>query len=115
MMFLVRLTSHHRYSNVLSSNITANSALITWTTDEASNSVCRVWTDDRLWQHCFERDPNVTSHSIALNTLSANSLYHYPFESTDAPGNLATSVDHSFQRALWQLRPNGDNHPGGIS
>jgi beta-lactamase superfamily II metal-dependent hydrolase len=83
-------------SNVLSSSITASSALITWTTDEASNSTVEYGLTT-AYGSIASNATNVTSHSIALNTLSANTLYHYRVKSADAAGNTATSVDHSFQ------------------
>lgn len=83
-------------SNVLSSSITASSSLITWTTDEASNSTVEYGLTTG-YGSTASNATNVTSHSITLNTLSANTLYHYRVKSTDAAGNTATSVDHSFQ------------------
>jgi beta-lactamase superfamily II metal-dependent hydrolase len=83
-------------SNVSSSSITASSALITWSTDEASNSVVEYGLTI-AYGSTASNATNVTSHSIALNTLSANTLYHYRVKSTDAAGNTATDVDHSFQ------------------
>ena len=83
-------------SNVQSSGITASSALITWTTDEASNSVVEYGPTPGYGSTTSDAT-NVTSHSITLNNLSATTLYHYRVKSTDAAGNTATSVDHSFQ------------------
>jgi beta-lactamase superfamily II metal-dependent hydrolase len=83
-------------SNVSSSSITASSALITWSTDEASNSVVEYGLTI-AYGSTASNATNVTSHSIALNTLSANTLRHYRVKSTDAAGNTATDVDHSFQ------------------
>ena len=83
-------------SNVLSGNITASSAVITWTTDEASNSTVEYGLTTS-YGSTASNATNVTSHSITLNNLSANTLYHYRVKSTDAAGNTATSPDHSFQ------------------
>jgi hypothetical protein len=83
-------------SNVLSSSITASSSLITWTTDEASNSTVEYGLTTSYGSSASNAT-NVTSHSITVNGLSANTLYHYRVKSTDAAGNLATSADHSFQ------------------
>lgn len=83
-------------SNVQSSNITATSALITWTTDEASNSTVEYGLTTSYGSTVLNAT-NVTSHSITLNNLNANTLYHYRVKSTDAAGNTATSADHSFQ------------------
>ena len=83
-------------SNVLSSSITASSSLITWTTDEASNSTVEYGLTT-AYGSTASNATNVTSHSIPLNSLNANTLYHYRVKSTDAAGNTATSADHSFQ------------------
>ena len=80
-------------SNVLSSSITASSSLITWTTDEASNSTVEYG----LTTAYGSTASNATNDSIPLNSLNANTLYHYRVKSTDAAGNTATSADHSFQ------------------
>ena len=80
----------------LASNITASAATITWTTDETSNSVVEYGLTTSYGSTVS--DPtNVTSHSVGLSSLAANTLYHYRVKSTDAAGNTATSLDHSFQ------------------
>lgn len=83
-------------SNVQSGNITASSALITWTTDEASSSVVEYGLTTSYGSTASDAT-NVTGHSITINNLSANTLYHYRVKSTDAAGNTGTSPDHSFQ------------------
>ena len=83
-------------SNVQATAITASGATITWTTDEASNSVVEYGLTTSYGSSASNAT-NVTSHSIPLTGLSGNTLYHYRVKSTDAAGNTATSVDHSFQ------------------
>lgn len=83
-------------SNVQATAITASGATITWTTDEASNSVVEYGLTTSYGSSASNA-ANVTSHSIPLTGLSANTLYHYRVKSTDAAGNTATSVDHTFQ------------------
>lgn len=82
-------------SNVASGSITTNSALITWTTDEPSNSVVEYGLTTS-YGSSTSNATNVTSHSIALSGLSASTLYHYRVKSTDAAGNTATGVDNTF-------------------
>lgn len=77
------------------SNITASNATITWTTDEASNSVVEYGLTISYGSTASDA-ANVTSHSVGLTNLAANTLYHYRVKSTDASGNTATSLDHSF-------------------
>lgn len=83
-------------SNVQATAITASGATITWTTDEASNSVVEYGLTTS-YGSSTSNATNVTGHSITLSGLSANTLYHYRVKSTDVAGNTATSVDHSFQ------------------
>ena len=83
-------------SGETATNITASDATITWTTDELSNSVVEYGLTTS-YGSSSSNPANVTSHSIPLTGLAANTLYHYRVKSTDAAGNTATSVDHSFQ------------------
>ena len=83
-------------SNVQATGITASAATITWITDEASNSVVEYGLTTS-YGSTASNATNVTSHTIPLAGLSGNTLYHYRVKSTDAAGNTATSVDHSFQ------------------
>ncbi|MGH7454906.1 MAG: fibronectin type III domain-containing protein, partial [bacterium] len=83
-------------SSVASGSITSSSAVITWTTDELSNSAVDYGLTTSYGS--TTSDPtNVTSHSISLMGLSANTLYHYRVQSTDAAGNTGTSGDFTFQ------------------
>jgi beta-lactamase superfamily II metal-dependent hydrolase len=83
-------------SGETASNLTATGATITWTTDEASNSVVEYGLTTSYGSSA-SNPANVTSHSVPLSSLAANTLYHYRVKSTDGAGNTATSVDHSFQ------------------
>jgi len=83
-------------SGELASNITASTASINWTTDEASNSMVEYGLTTG-YGSTASNATNVTSHNIGLTSLAANTFYHYRVKSTDAAGNTATSGDHSFQ------------------
>jgi len=89
------------------SSINASSAAITWTTDEASNSVVEYGLTTSYGSSTSNAS-NVTSHNVSLTNLSGNTIYHYRVKSTDAAGNTATSVDHSFQTGgSASYAPNG--------
>jgi len=85
-------------SNIQASGITTSAATITWTTDEASSSVVEYGLTTS-YGSTASNPSNVTSHSIPLNGLAANTLYHYHVKSTDASNNTATSADGTFQTA----------------
>ncbi|MBI4547280.1 MAG: fibronectin type III domain-containing protein [Ignavibacteriae bacterium] len=85
-------------SNVQASNITTNSALITWTTDEVSNSVVEYGLTTSYGSTSSDA-AMVTSHSITLTGLSSSTLYHYRVQSTDGSNNTATSGDFTFTTA----------------
>ncbi len=82
-------------SNVQSSGITSSGATITWTTDEASNSVVEYGLTTS-YGSSTSNSSMVTSHSVPLTGLSSNTLYHYRVTSTDAANNTATSGDFTF-------------------
>lgn len=65
-------------------------AVITWTTDEASDSLVRYDTGTPPTAN-VESDPTmVTVHSVTLTGLSAGTIYYYEVESADAGENTAT-------------------------
>jgi hypothetical protein len=88
-------TSPPVISNVQATAITASGATITWTTDEAADSVVEYGLTTS-YGSSVSNTIDLTSHSIPLTGLSGNTLYHYRVKSTDAAGNTTTSVDHSF-------------------
>jgi beta-lactamase superfamily II metal-dependent hydrolase len=82
-------------SAVNASSITSASAVITWTTDELSNSVVDYGLTT-AYGSTVTNTAMVTSHSISLSGLTASTLYHYRVKSTDASNNTATSTDYTF-------------------
>jgi hypothetical protein len=95
-------------SNVQATYVTSSGALITWTTDEASNSVVEYGLTAAYGSRAGDTAENatyVTSHSVSLSSLASNTLYHYRVKSTDPLGNTATSDDYTFQTPVsaWQV------------
>lgn len=84
-------------SNVTASDITTSSAVITWITNEASNSQVdyRVYGTS-TWSSTPIDSIMVTSHSVLLSGLLAGIIYEYRVKSKDAAGNPATSSIYSF-------------------
>jgi len=105
-------------ANVQATNVTGSSALITWTTDEASNSVVEYGLTAAYGSRAGDTAENatyVTNHSVSLNGLAGNTLYHYRVKSTDPSGNTATSDDQTFQTPVsaWQVITS-DNFESGM-
>ena len=83
-------------SGVAASNITANGATISWTTNEASDTQVEYGTSTSYGSTSALNATLVTSHSQNLSGLTAGTLYHYRVRSRDAAGNLAISGDFTF-------------------
>jgi hypothetical protein len=83
-------------SGIVSSNITLNSAVITWTTNEASSTQVQYGTTTAYGSTSALNSALLTGHTITLTGLSASAIYHYRVISKDAAGNTATSTDNTF-------------------
>jgi glucose/arabinose dehydrogenase len=83
-------------SQVFATSITTTSALVAWTTNEASDSQVDYGTTTSYGQSSPLDFSATTSHAIALTGLTASTLYHYRVKSKDAASNLATSGDFTF-------------------
>lgn len=64
------------------------SATITWTTNENSYSLVRYGTTTALGSIAGSATESVTSHSVAISSLSAGIIYYYQILSADSAGNL---------------------------
>lgn len=77
------------------SSITANpgltSATVSWTTNEASNSLVQYGTSAGSLTLSSSNGSNVTAHTVVLSGLSPGTTYHFRVTSSDAAGNSATS------------------------
>lgn len=76
-------------------DVNDTSVKISWTTDEASNSVVNYGTT--ISYGSTKSDSSlVTSHNVELTGLSANTTYHFTMRSTDASGNTGDYGDSTF-------------------
>ncbi len=83
-------------SGPTASSITTSSAIITWSTDESSDSVVE-YGPTTSYGTSKSDTTDVTSHSITLTGLSPSTTYHYRVKSTDSSGNGPTvSGDNTF-------------------
>jgi beta-glucanase (GH16 family) len=86
-------------SSVQATNITNNSAIITWTTNEASDSQVNYGRNTRLGTLTPLDSSMVNTHSVSLSGLNASTLYYFRVISKDAAGNSVTSSRYSFTTA----------------
>src|SRR3989338_1662988 len=79
-------------SNINASATSDTAGTVTWDTDEASTSQVKYGTSSSsLDQTTTENTTTVTSHSVSITGLTANTQYFYQVVSKDAAGNSATS------------------------
>ncbi len=111
------------------SNVQANpsydSATITWTTDESASSVVVYGTSSSNLDQQAVESGYVTSHSVTLTGLNAETTYYFRVKSADSSGNQSTSDVYSFTTTAEPQMPtdfsddmeNGDGnwtkHPDG--
>ncbi len=90
----------------------ANSARITWTTDElASGNVAYGFTE-AYENGSIQSSAMVTTRTITLTDLSSQSTYHFRITSADAYGNSSSSTDLTFTTTSDQSRIISDDFSG---
>jgi len=92
-------------SGVGSSGVTYNSATITWTTNEPSDSQVEYGLTTAYGNSTTLNTGMATSHGAGLTGLSESTVYHYRVKSRDASANLGTSVDYTFLTAPDTTQP----------
>ncbi|MFO1098478.1 MAG: Ig-like domain-containing protein [Xanthobacteraceae bacterium] len=86
-------------SSRTATNINATSATITWTTNEPATSKVD-YGPTTSYGFTTTLDSNLlTSHSVTLVGLSANTTYNYRVRSIDAAGNEKVSANSTFRTA----------------
>lgn len=96
-------------TNATTTNITANTATITWDTDDPSDSVVG-YSLNTSYSREIGSPVASTSHSITLSGLSPETTYNFQLKSRDENGNLATSSGH-----VLVTTSGTDNSPPTIS
>ncbi len=91
-------------SNIQSPSITANSALITWNTDELSSSLVIYGTTPGIYTNQATGSSG-TFHQVSLSGLTASTTYYYRVNSTDSSGNTAQSTEYSFTTTTPDTTP----------
>jgi beta propeller repeat protein len=82
-------------SNIAVSNITNNSTIITWTTDQSANSLVDYGATV-LYGNTASDPAMTTSHSITLTNLTMGMTYHFMVTSTNGYGLTSFSGDNTF-------------------
>ncbi|MEM4268300.1 MAG: NosD domain-containing protein [Candidatus Woesearchaeota archaeon] len=94
-IFLTFDTSAPQISSVTNSSITNQSAVITWITDDMSNSTVYYGTTTSLGSIVYN-STHTTTHSITLSLIN-NTLYYYNVSSCNQNGHCSVSSQYSFR------------------
>ena len=82
-------------SDIGASNITTDSATITWITDQQADSLVEYGTTTSYGSSASDT-AMVTSHSITLTGLVPGTTYHFKITSTNSYGFSSSSGDETF-------------------
>ena len=83
-------------TNVTAVNVTINSAIIAWNTNEASDSLIKYGTESGNYTLQKYDSQKVTLHRVNLIGLLPNTTYYFVVNSTDQSGNSNESMEYSF-------------------
>lgn len=83
-------------SNIAAGNMTGDSVVITWTTNESATTAVEYGPTTGYGNTTSVNATLLTDHTQTLSGLSIDGLYHYRVRSIDASGNLAVSEDRFF-------------------
>ncbi len=90
------------------SKLWADSAVITWTTDQQTDSLVEYGTTTAYGSSTSDA-ALTTSHSITLTNLAPQTTYHYRVKSTNTYGFSSTSADATFTTPLFTTETLGDH------
>ncbi|MFH1183181.1 MAG: fibronectin type III domain-containing protein [Candidatus Moraniibacteriota bacterium] len=83
-------------SDVQVENITTDSATVTWTTNEDTDSILSYGTSLSYTSIAGDSSVSQTDHSVTLTGLNYNTLYHFQINSKDTANNITDSADQTF-------------------
>ncbi|MBI2572966.1 hypothetical protein HYV86_03855 [Candidatus Woesearchaeota archaeon] len=99
------LVSALEISHVRAENVTQDSAILAWETDEAANSFVEFGTDPAEFVRRGDAD-EVIEHRLPLSGLSSQTTYQYKVQSGDVVDDAQGSY-YSFQTAAQDLSTSG--------
>ena len=91
-------------SNVVSTNITNTSAVITWTTDKPSNTQVTYGPTTAYGSNTSLNSTQVTNHSITVTSLTPGTTYNYQAVSS-VTGFTARSSNNTFKTTGTSTQP----------
>lgn len=100
-------------SGPLVSNVTSSSALVSWSTDELSDSVVQYGKTSSYGLTATGAD-NVREHSVLLTSLSPDTTYYYRAGSTDSSGNSVWSIQRTFKTSAQGVIPSITASPSSV-
>jgi hypothetical protein len=83
-------------SSVVVSGVTATSATVTWTTDQASNSAVTYGATTAYGSETGPDSSYVTSHSVTITGLATGATYNFAVVSANSAGVSSTSPNGTF-------------------
>ncbi len=83
-------------SAVTASSVTSTSAVITWTTDQASSSLVNYGTTTSYGSSSTLNPSLVTSHSVTLSGLTPGTTYDFQVVSANSASVSSTSANYTF-------------------
>lgn len=92
-------------SGVFVSSVTANSAVVNWTTDQSSTSSVRYGQTSNYTNSTPTDSTLVTIHAATVSGLTGSSTYHFEVVSTNSSGQTAYSPDSTFTTAAAVSSP----------
>ncbi|HVR78117.1 MAG TPA: hypothetical protein VMS99_06945 [Acidimicrobiia bacterium] len=75
---------------------TTDTATIDWTTDEPATGAVAYGTTTTYQDGTVSDNTLTTSHSLTLDGLTCETIYHYQITTTDQAGNTTTTPDATF-------------------
>ena len=92
-------------SGAAASGISSSGAIITWTTDQPSNSQVSYGATSNYGSLSPLNQTMVTAHSVNLSGLTASMTYHFQVLSQNAQGGMTASADYTFTTGAAPVGP----------
>jgi chitodextrinase len=90
-------------TNISVSNISTNSATLTWNTSELAQANIDYGLTSGYGQSTTEETAPVTTHSAILSSLSSATTYNFRINATDRAGNQSVSINQTFRTATTSI------------